>query len=157
MPKANCEIPTTARDGPVQLRKGLDIALAGTPRQVIETGPAVSSAALVGDDYVGLRPKLLVEQGDRVRLGEPLFADRRDPRIVFTAFGSGTVAAVNLGEKRSLRSVVLSLDSDGGDPLRQRATMTLSSPSGYRAREPASCTGLVRWVCISLSRTRMMG
>ncbi len=135
MPKANCEIPTTARDGPVQLRKGLDIALAGTPRQVIETGPAVSSVALVGDDYVGLRPKLLVEQGDRVRLGEPLFADRRDPRIVFTAFGSGTVAAVNLGEKRSLRSVVLSLDSDGGEVE-------------FPAHGPSALAGLTRDVVI---------
>lgn len=112
MPRANGDIPATARAAQVRLRKGLDIPLAGAPRRVIEPGRAVTSVALVGDDYVGLRPKLLVEQGDRVRLGEPLLADRRDPRIVFTAPGSGTVAAINLGERRSLRSVVLSLDGE---------------------------------------------
>jgi Na+-transporting NADH:ubiquinone oxidoreductase subunit A len=96
----------------VHLRKGLDISLAGAPRQVIEPGRGISSIALVGDDYAGLRSKLLVQQGDRVRLGDPLLADRRDPRIVFTAFGAGTVAAINLGERRSLRAVMLSLDGE---------------------------------------------
>jgi Na+-transporting NADH:ubiquinone oxidoreductase subunit A len=97
----------------IRLRKGLDIPIAGAPRQEIEPARSPWSVALVGDDYAGPRPKLLVDQADRVRLGEPVAVDRRDARIVFTAFGSGTVAAINLGERRSLRSLVLSLD--GGD------------------------------------------
>jgi Na+-transporting NADH:ubiquinone oxidoreductase subunit A len=113
MAAARTDTHLPMRDVQVRLRKGLDIAIAGNPRQEIEPGRPLRSVALVGDDYVGLRPKLLVQQGDRVRLGEPLLADRRDPRIVFTAFGSGTVAAINLGEKRSLRSVVLSIDGKG--------------------------------------------
>ncbi|WP_064697700.1 Na(+)-translocating NADH-quinone reductase subunit A [Rhizobium aegyptiacum] len=97
----------------VRLRKGLDISIAGAPHQAIEQGRRTGSVALVGDDYVGLRPKLLVQRGDRVRLGQPLFADRRDARIVFTAPGSGRVTAVNLGERRMLRSLVISIEGDG--------------------------------------------
>jgi Na+-transporting NADH:ubiquinone oxidoreductase subunit A len=108
----NAEPRRTAPQTQVRLRKGLDIPIAGAPRQEIEPGRTPRSVAFVGDDYVGLRPKLLVQQGDRVRLGEPLLADRRDPRIVFTAFSSGRVTAINLGEKRSLRSVVFSLEGD---------------------------------------------
>lgn len=113
MPTANVDILARGRATQVRLRKGLDIPLAGAPRQAIEPGPVVSSVALVGDDYVGLRAKLLVEQGDRVRQGQPLVADRRDPRIVYTAPGGGTVAAIHLGERRALRAVVVSLDGDG--------------------------------------------
>lgn len=135
MAAVNVQAPASRSAAEVRLRKGLDIPIAGEPRQVIESGPTVTAVALVGDDYVGLRPKLLVEQGDRVRLGEPLLADRRDPRIVFTAFGSGTVAAINLGEKRSLRSVVLSLDDDGGEVE-------------FPARRPSALAGLSRDVIV---------
>jgi Na+-transporting NADH:ubiquinone oxidoreductase subunit A len=113
MAAARTDAHTPMREVQVRFRKGLDIPIAGNPRQEIEPGRPLRSVALVGDDYVGMRPKLLVQQGDRVRLGEPILADRRDPRIVFTAFGSGTVAAINLGEKRSLRSVVIALDGEG--------------------------------------------
>lgn len=130
MTRVSADNRITARETQVRLRKGLDIPIAGAPHQVIEAGRRTGSVALVGDDYVGLRPKLLVQQGDRVRLGEPLLADRRDPRIVFTAPGSGTVAVINLGEKRSLRSVVLSLD--GGD---DQITFAVHSPAAL-ARMP---------------------
>lgn len=131
MAAVNAE-PRASRLGSlVRLRRGLDIPLAGAPQQVIEPGRAVTSVALVGDDYAGLRPKLLVQQGDRVRLGEPLFADRRDSRIVFTASGSGTVAAINLGDKRSLRSVVLSLDGE-------------DEAVSFPAHAPAALAGLSR-------------
>lgn len=132
MRRANGDIPATAQ---VRLRKGLDIPLAGAPREVIEPGRVVTSVALVGDDYIGLRPKLLVEQGDWVQLGAPLFTDRRDPRIVFTAPGSGTVAAINLGERRSLRSVVLSLDGE-------------DDQMSFPRHPPAALAGLPRGVVI---------
>lgn len=112
MTTLGAETRKTAHETRIRLRKGLDIPIAGAPRQVIEPGRRPHSVALLGDDYVGLRSKILVQQGDRVRLGEPLLADRRDPRIVFTAPGSGTVAAINLGEKRTLLSVVISLTGD---------------------------------------------
>lgn len=95
-----------------RFRKGLDVSIAGAPRQEIEPGRRSSAAGLLGADFPGLRPKLLVEQGNRVRLGQPLFADRRDPRIVFTAPGSGRVTAIRLGERRTLSSLVISLEGD---------------------------------------------
>lgn len=97
----------------IRIRKGLDIWIADPPHQEIEQKRRPSSVALIGDDYVGLRPKLFVQQGDRVQLGQPLVSDRRDPRIVFAAPGSGRVTAVNLGERRTLRSIVISLEGDG--------------------------------------------
>ncbi|MDP1702748.1 MAG: Na(+)-translocating NADH-quinone reductase subunit A [Aestuariivirga sp.] len=131
MTTVNAVSRASARELQVHLRKGLNIAIAGSPRQIIEPAHAPTSVALVGDDYVGLRPKLLVQQGDRVRLGDPLLADRRDARIVFTAFGSGTVAAINLGERRSLRSVVLSLDGED-----EGVTFPAHSPAALASLPP---------------------
>jgi Na+-transporting NADH:ubiquinone oxidoreductase subunit A len=107
---ASAQARTSRHEIHLRLRNGLDVALGGTPRQAIEPARAPRSVALIGDDYPGLRPRLLVHEGERVRLGDPLLSDRRDARIVYTAFGSGTVTAIHLGEKRRLRSLVLSLD-----------------------------------------------
>ncbi len=95
-----------------RIRRGLDIPLAGKPQQVIEDARPVSSVALLGPDYHGLKPKMAVKAGDRVRLGDPLFADKQRPGVNFASPGAGVVRAVNRGQRRVLQSVVIDLDGD---------------------------------------------
>lgn len=91
----------------INVKHGLDLRVGGRPRQSIEPGPAVRHVALLGDDYVGLKPALQVAVGDRVRAGQPLFADRRHPEIHYTSPVAGIVTAINRGVKRHLVSVVV--------------------------------------------------
>ena len=51
-----------------KIKKGLDIPIAGEPEQVIHDGPAVISVALLGPDYIGMRPTMLVQEGERLTL-----------------------------------------------------------------------------------------
>jgi len=97
---------------PTRIEKGLDIPIAGEPEQAITNGSDVASVALLGGDYVGLRPAMLVEKGERVKVGQPLFADRKRPEIVFTSPGSGIVRQINRGARRALLSVVVELSGD---------------------------------------------
>ncbi len=60
----------------IKIKRGLDIPIQGAPRQVIEDAPASRAVALVGFDYVGMKPTMAVSVGDRVRLGELLFTDK---------------------------------------------------------------------------------
>jgi Na+-transporting NADH:ubiquinone oxidoreductase subunit A len=100
----------------ISIKKGLDIAVAGTPVSTVEASAPVRSVALLGGDYAGLKARMLARVGDRVRLGQALFADKRDPKVLFTAPGSGTVAAVNRGARRVLQSVVIELDESAEEP-----------------------------------------
>ncbi len=97
---------------PIRIVKGLDVPIAGVPEQVISDGADVSTVAVLGADYVGLRPMMRVAVGDRVKLGQPIFADRKDQRILFTAPGSGHVQAINRGARRVLQSVIIRLNGD---------------------------------------------
>ena len=95
-----------------RIKKGLDIPLAGTPAQEISRGNDVSTVALLGPDYVGLKPGMEVREGERVRLGQVLFRDKRNAGVVFTSPGAGIVKAINRGTRRALQSVVVELDGE---------------------------------------------
>ncbi|UCG73608.1 MAG: Na(+)-translocating NADH-quinone reductase subunit A [Chromatiales bacterium] len=93
-------------------RRGLDIPLTGAPEQTVFDVPPVKSVALVGQDFLGLRPSLEVQVGDRVRLGQCLFTHKKLPGVPFVAPGSGEVTAINRGQRRVLQSVVIRLDGE---------------------------------------------
>ena len=95
-----------------KIRKGLDIPLAGAPEQRVEDAPPVRSVALLGNDTIGLKPAMAIGEGDRVRLGQVLYTDKRNPGVNFTAPGCGVVTAINRGQRRVLQSVVIRLDGD---------------------------------------------
>ena len=94
-----------------RLRRGLDVPIAGAPEQRIEDAPAVHSVAVIGADYHGLKPSMAVQVGDKVKAGQPLFADKTRPGVNITAPASGTVSAINRGERRVLQSVVIDVDN----------------------------------------------
>jgi len=99
----------------VTIKKGLDLPIAGEPRPVIEPGHRPSQVALLGEEYIGLKPTMLVDVGDRVKKGQPLFEDKKNPGVVFTAPASGDISAIHRGERRVLQSVVIrcnGLDAD---------------------------------------------
>ncbi|MDH3689436.1 MAG: Na(+)-translocating NADH-quinone reductase subunit A [Gammaproteobacteria bacterium] len=100
-----------------RIKKGLDIPIRGAPEQVISPGAAVTSVALLGDDYIGLRPAMLVSEGDPVKLGQPIFENRKHAEIKFTSPGSGVVIEINRGARRVLESIVIELHDDGEEVL----------------------------------------
>jgi Na+-transporting NADH:ubiquinone oxidoreductase subunit A len=99
----------------IRIRKGLDVPITGEPEQVVYPGPRVRHVALCGVDYVGLRPRLLVEVGDAVGLGQALWQDKRDPAVVYASPGRGEVVAINRGTRRVLESVVVRLEDSAAD------------------------------------------
>ena len=91
------------------IKKGLDLPISGEPIQEIEAAPPPRSVALLAHDYQFMKPRMHVAPGDRVRRGQLLFEDRKTDGVRFTSPGAGTVAAVNRGERRAFRSIVIDL------------------------------------------------
>ena len=96
----------------IRIKRGLDLPITGAPEQRIQAGRPVRSVAVIGFDYHGMKPTMAVQVGDRVKLGQVLFSDKKTPGVVFTAPGAGTVSAIHRGEQRVLQSVVIDLDGD---------------------------------------------
>lgn len=99
----------------IRIKRGLDIPIAGPPRQEIDRGQKVRSVALVGADYPGMKPTMFVSEGDQVRRGQVLFEDKKTKGVKYTAPAAGRIRAINRGKRRVLLSVVIDVVGDGGD------------------------------------------
>lgn len=86
--------------------------ISGIPSQQILPSATPRHVAIMGDDYIGMRPTMLVQEGDSVTKGQALFEDKKNPGVLFTAPASGTVVAIHRGERRVLQSVVIRLEGD---------------------------------------------
>jgi len=133
----------------IKIKKGLDIPLPGAPEQTVSTGADVTSVALLGPDTNDLKPRMLVQEGDRVKLGQPIFTDKSNPGVNFTSPGSGVVAAVNRGERRVLQSVVINLDGDDAVEFPTYPAVDLASLDNEAVRKNLLESGL--WTAL---RTR---
>ena len=94
----------------ITIRKGLDIPIGGTAELLLTDARSITTYAVKPTDFVGLTPRLVVEEGDTVHVGDALFVDKRDERIRFTSPVNGQVKAIVRGEKRKLLEVVVEAD-----------------------------------------------
>ncbi|HCS27062.1 MAG TPA: NADH:ubiquinone reductase (Na(+)-transporting) subunit A [Spongiibacteraceae bacterium] len=96
----------------IKISKGLDLPITGAPEQRIDAGPKARTVAVVGFDYVGMKPTMEVAVGDRVKTGQLLFTDKKTEGVRYTAPATGVVSAINRGERRVLQSVVIDVEDD---------------------------------------------
>lgn len=100
----------------IKIRKGLDIPLGGeAEKSVIDLRGRVQRYAVKPTDVVGFAPRLRVAEGDRVAAGQPLVADKRDPRITLPSPVDGVVRAIVRGEKRRLEAIVVECGVESGE------------------------------------------
>ncbi|KUM53078.1 Na(+)-translocating NADH-quinone reductase subunit A [Rheinheimera sp. EpRS3] len=133
----------------IKLKKGLDIPLAGSPKQEISAGNTINTVAVLGEEYIGMRPTMSVEVGDTVKKGQVLFEDKKTPGVKFTAPLAGTVKEINRGAKRVLQSVVIAAAGDDAVQFAKYSADQLAGVSREQIVQNLVDSGL--WVAL---RTR---
>ena len=101
----------------IKLRKGLDINLKGKATKETASVSCPGEYALVPDDFTGVKPKVVVKEGDIVQVGDALFVDKLHPEVKFVSPVSGTVSMVERGDRRKLLSI--RVKADGKQEARQ--------------------------------------
>jgi len=92
------------------LKRGLDIPILGSPEQKIYESSKPKTLALIGTDFKGLKPQMLISEGDKVERGTPLFCNKDYPEIIYVSPCKGYVQSINRGERRVLLSVVIVIE-----------------------------------------------
>ena len=126
----------------IKIRKGLDIPIKGEPEKAISDGAEVKTVAAVATDVSGIRPRMAVQEGDKVRLGQVLYHDKRNPEVPFTAPGAGEVVAINRGARRALQSVVIRLEGDDAESFKSWPASELGTLDQQEARGNLIASGL---------------
>src|SRR5210317_2006847 len=119
----------------IKIKRGMDIPIQGSPQQVIEDAPKARAVALVGFDYVGMKPTMAVQEGDRVKLGQALFSDKKTEGVVYAAPASGVVSAINRGAKRVLQSVVIDVEGDEAESFPAHSAAEIGALDASAVRE----------------------
>lgn len=127
----------------IKIKRGLDLPIAGEPRQDIGQGPAIRSVAILGGDYVGMKPTMEVREGDAVKKGQVIFTDKKCEGVKYTAPAAGTIKAVHRGAKRVLLSVEIEVaDKEESVSFKQYSADELSGLQAAAVREQLIDSGV---------------
>ena len=95
----------------IKLKKGLTVNLVGKPSSEITVPKSSKVYGLVPDAFVGVKPKVVVKEGETVKAGDALFVDKLHPEVKFTSPVSGKVVAVERGDRRKVLSIQVEADA----------------------------------------------
>ncbi len=95
---------------PIKIKKGLNIPLKGEAEKILDSAPRSVKYSVCPTDFHSLTPKMLVKEGEKVKAGAPLFFDKYNEKIIFTAPVSGTFSDLVRGEKRRILRIVIEAD-----------------------------------------------
>jgi len=89
----------------IKIKKGLDIKLKGKAAETKSDALQSQFFSMRPDDFHGMTPKVAVKEGDAVKVGSVLFYDKANPDLKVVSPCSGTVEAVNRGERRKVLDI----------------------------------------------------
>ena len=94
------------------MKGGLDVPLHGSVKNNNLDTIYTKFSAVLADDYFGLKPKILVREGDHVLKGAPLLEDKTNPGFTVNSPVNGVIHEINRGAKRALVSIVINKTND---------------------------------------------
>ncbi|MCR5313646.1 MAG: Na(+)-translocating NADH-quinone reductase subunit A [Bacteroidaceae bacterium] len=89
----------------IKLRKGLNINLKGKAAAQVSAVQPSKVYGLVPDGFYGMKPKVVVKEGDEVKAGDALFVNKLHPEMKFVSPVAGKVTLVERGDRRKVLSV----------------------------------------------------
>ena len=93
-----------------RIKKGFDVKIIGAPKPEIQNFTNTNKYAVYPTEFEGIKPRLLVKVGDKVKRGQVLFFNKRMDKTVFRSPCCGTISAINLGARRFPSEILI--DSD---------------------------------------------
>ena len=128
----------------IKLRKGLDIHLKGKAEEKILQLKSNGKYALIPDDFEGVVPKVVVKEGDKVLAGDALFVNKNYPDVRFASPVSGTVTAVERGNRRKVLSV--RVDADAKQEYKDFGVRDVNKMSGEEVKQALLEAGLFGYI-----------
>jgi Na+-transporting NADH:ubiquinone oxidoreductase subunit A len=93
----------------LNIKKGHNIRISGVPSDEVQIGLKPKTVAIHPTDFRSLRPKILVKEGETVKIGSPLFSCKSQSNIFFPSPGGGIVTSIQFGPRRVVEKIIIEL------------------------------------------------
>ena len=96
----------------ISIKAGANLNLKGLASTELEVAKMSLDYALNPDDFFGLIPRMLVKEGDKVSLGQPIFHDKNNESIKIVSPVNGKILEIVRGAKRKILNVIIRKEGD---------------------------------------------
>ncbi len=86
--------------------------MSGIPNTDIVSGAAPKNVSILPSSFRGVKPKLMVEEGDQVKIGSPLFFDKTKPEVRWASPASGNVTSIQFGARRVIEKIEITVENN---------------------------------------------
>ena len=93
----------------INIRKGHNIGISGVPSNEVVQGFSPKLISIQPTEFRGVKPKLLVKEGDSVKIGSALFQSKSNPEVMWPSLGAGTISQVNYGNRRAVENIIIDI------------------------------------------------
>ncbi len=124
------------------IKRGLNLPFKGEPELTVEEAATVKTVAVIGTEYVAMKPTMAVKVDDPVKLGQLLFTDKKTPGVRYTSPACGKVIAINRGDKRALLSVVIEVSGNDEETFTSYSSERISNLTREEVKENLLASGL---------------
>ena len=86
--------------------------MSGIPNTDIASAAAPQNVSILPSSFRGVKPKLMVEEGDQVKIGSPLFFDKTKPEVRWASPASGNVTSIQFGARRVIEKIEITVENN---------------------------------------------
>lgn len=128
------------------VRKGLNIKLVGAPAGTIAEAPEAASITVMPAEFGPIKPRLDVQEGTRIKRGQALFHDKKNPSLRGTAPSAGIVTSIVYGPRRSIDRIIIQIDGDEAEAYPRQDPSSIKSMDRSALIELLLNTGLINLI-----------
>ena len=132
----------------INIKKGHNIQIAGKPSDSVLTFDPLKQVAIHPYEFKGIKPKLMVKEGDKVKCGQPIFSSKANEDISFPSIGGGTISKIEYGERRRIETILIDLSDQEETNTQQSFSLedidSLSTESAVDAMKSGCLFSLIR-------------
>ena len=86
--------------------------MSGIPNTDIASAAAPQNVSILPSSFRGVKPKLMVDEGDQVKIGSPLFFDKTKPEVSWASPASGNVTSIQFGARRVIEKIEITVENN---------------------------------------------
>jgi len=86
------------------------VQMKGVPSYEIAKSILPEKVSISPEQFRGIKPKLVVREGDKVETGSPLFFDKLKPKVKWASPSSGVVTNIQYGDRRVIENIEITVE-----------------------------------------------